>query len=212
MGLLLANLPPKQVLVRREFLMDFAEGDGEYVEGYWIAVKSVPGRALYFETYLPAYGAVYDKLPLHAFVTMIHADPAPMLSDVQYWDAMDYGVTVIEKTFLKNTVAEVRPPNNDTVRGQYWFTIDFYSPTDTMVDSQWAHVPSEHKAVNIIALDNGLIVGYPNNRCRFFDGSLSGQQVGAPRLKASTRVWSADAERSRYSRYGDTDTWEYTKE
>lgn len=211
MGLLIANLPPKQVKVRREFLLDHTGGEGEFVEGYWVSVKSVPGRALYFETYLPEYGALYDKLPLHAFVTMdaaIPSLPTPALSDMQYWDAMDYGVTVIEKAFLKNTVVEVRTPGSITLRGSYWFTIDFYRPTDTMCDLSWAHDPSEHKSVNIIALEGGLIVGYPNNRCQFFDGSLTGR-TSPPFLKASTRVWSADAERSRLNRYGDSSTWDY---
>lgn len=221
MGTLIANLPPKQVLVRRSFVTDFTEGDGEFIEGYWVSVKSVPGRALYFETYLPEYGAVYDKLPLHAFVSP-EASPAsgiinseilhtPALSDMQYWDAMDYGVTVIEKTFLKNMLVVVRPPVGNEMRGTYWFTIDFYRPMDSMSDLSWAHSPSEHKSVNIIALDGGLIVGYPNNRCQFFDGSLTGT-TSVPRLKASTRVWSSDMERSRINRYGNSSSWDYLHE
>jgi len=32
-------------------------------------VKSIPGRTFYFETYLPEYAAMYDKLPISAFVS-----------------------------------------------------------------------------------------------------------------------------------------------
>ena len=63
-----ANLPPIELYVKKEYLYDLEKGHGELVEGLWITVTSIQGRALYFETYLPDYGAVYDKLPLSAFV------------------------------------------------------------------------------------------------------------------------------------------------
>ena len=53
MSALLANLPNTKVYVRKEYLMDFKGGHGEVVEGHWVTVKSIPGRAFYFETYLP---------------------------------------------------------------------------------------------------------------------------------------------------------------
>ena len=63
-----ANLPPIELYVKKEYLYDLEKGHGELVEGLWVTVKSIQGRALYFETYLPEYGAVYDKLPISAFV------------------------------------------------------------------------------------------------------------------------------------------------
>ena len=68
MAFLVANLPPVKVYVKKEYLYDHQKGHGELVEGVWITVKSIEGRALYFETYLPEYGALYDKLPISAFV------------------------------------------------------------------------------------------------------------------------------------------------
>jgi len=56
-------LPPLKVLVRKEYLYDFEKGRGELVEGIWCSVKSHRGEAFRFETYLPEYGALYDKLP-----------------------------------------------------------------------------------------------------------------------------------------------------
>ncbi len=50
---LVANLPPVKVYVKKEYLYDHQKGHGELVEGVWITVKSIEGRALYFETYLP---------------------------------------------------------------------------------------------------------------------------------------------------------------
>ena len=61
-------LPPVKVLVRPEYLYDFqCPADAPLVEGIWCSVKSIKGEAFRFETYLPQYGALYDKLPISAF-------------------------------------------------------------------------------------------------------------------------------------------------
>ena len=67
MAFLCVNTPHVEVKVKKEYLYDFQHGHGEYVDGVWVTAKSVQGRALYFETYLPEYGALYDKLPISAF-------------------------------------------------------------------------------------------------------------------------------------------------
>jgi hypothetical protein len=69
MAQLICNLPAERVWVRKEYLTDHQSGHGEFVEGVWISCKSIPGRAFYFETYLPKYGALYDKLPISAFLS-----------------------------------------------------------------------------------------------------------------------------------------------
>lgn len=214
MSILVANLPPKRVYVRKEFLTDFTSGHGEYVEGYWSTIKAVPGRSLYFETYLPEYGALYDKLPLNAFMSepynteSVSTWPIYM---VQYWDALDYGVTVIEKQILRNTCVEVLTPDKNTFIGTYWFTIDFYNPSIMPYDGQFAHSPEEHKSANVIALSNGTIVAYPNNRCKFFDSSLSPNTIqAAAGLKVSTRTYSSDKMHAHISRYGASDAWNYS--
>ena len=40
----------------------------------------MPGRAFYFETYLPDYGAMFDKLPISAFTT----DPETPENDLKF--------------------------------------------------------------------------------------------------------------------------------
>ena len=67
MPALICNLPAYEVWVRKEYLTDHQSGHGEYVKGVWVSAKSIPGRAMYFETYLPEYAAMYDKLPISAF-------------------------------------------------------------------------------------------------------------------------------------------------
>ena len=53
MSTLITNLPSYEVWVRKEYLTDHKSGHGEFVKGVWVSAKSIPGRAFYFETYLP---------------------------------------------------------------------------------------------------------------------------------------------------------------
>jgi len=53
MAFLCSNLPHVDVFVKKEYLYDLEKGHGELEPGLWISVKSIQGRALYFETYLP---------------------------------------------------------------------------------------------------------------------------------------------------------------
>ena len=52
MSFLVANIPPVKVWVKKQYLYDHQKGHGDYVEGIWATVKSIQGRALYFETYI----------------------------------------------------------------------------------------------------------------------------------------------------------------
>ena len=105
---LICNLPAERVYVRKEYLQDHQSGHGEFVEGVWVSAKSIPGRAFYFETYLPQYGAIYDKLPISAFVrTPNTPEPDLDLPNLQFWNCMDYGVTCMNKGFISSMDAEI---------------------------------------------------------------------------------------------------------
>ena len=59
MSYLVANIPPIEVYVDKKFLYDFQTdsngnllGDGEWERGHWVSAKSIPNRALLFETYI----------------------------------------------------------------------------------------------------------------------------------------------------------------
>ena len=87
MSQLVVNLPAQKVWVRKEYLRDFQDGFGEFVEGVWVSAKSIPGRAFYFETYLPKYAAMFDKLPISAFVSRPETpDPDLDLPNLQFWN------------------------------------------------------------------------------------------------------------------------------
>ena len=86
MSTLITNLPAYEVWVRKEYLTDHQSGHGEFVKGVWVTAKSIPGRAFYFETYLPEYAAIYDKLPISATVVEPYSDvkapcALPLLSE-----------------------------------------------------------------------------------------------------------------------------------
>ena len=100
-------LPPIKVYVRAEYLYDHQRGHGEFVEGVWCSVKSIRGEAYRFETYLPQYGALYDKLPISAFAWKKELTEDIPLDMLQIWDCLGYHVEVIEKPLLTGLRADV---------------------------------------------------------------------------------------------------------
>ena len=112
MSCLITNLPSVEVWVRKEYLTDHQSGHGEFEKGVWVSAKSIPGRAFYFETYLPEYGAMYDKLPISAFVSEPKTpDPDMSLQNLQFRNCMDYGVTAVTKQFIGSMDYEVYTRN-----------------------------------------------------------------------------------------------------
>ena len=180
MSELICNLPSTDVWVRREYLRDHQDGHGEFVKGVWVSAKSIPGRAFYFETYLPDYGALFDKLPISAFV---HDKKTPTpdlpLNNLQFWNCMDYGVAAIHKQFIGSMDYEV-------------LTRDFGKQ-------------AEHKSFNLLELDNGQYCLYPNNRMRVYDNSLTPQAPLQPDFKVSTIEYQV--ENGNMTRLGDTDEY-----
>ena len=104
-----ANLPHIKCYVRKEYLRDLEDGHGEFVEATILAVKSIQGRALYFEAYLPESGACFDKFPLSAFVwkkDIVESEQLP-LDVLELWDAFSYEVQVWKKVLLANCDVDI---------------------------------------------------------------------------------------------------------
>tara|TARA_E500000318_G_scaffold40795_2_gene39035 strand:+ start:2711 stop:3349 length:639 start_codon:yes stop_codon:yes gene_type:complete len=212
MSQLICNLPSQKVWVRKEYLHDEKKGHGEFVEGVWVTAKSLPGRAFYFETFLPQYGALFDKLPLSAFV----ADPETPeldlpLQDLQFWNCMDYGVVCIYKQFIGSMDYEILTRGGKNVKGSYLFTLDNYHSSTDEIDYSTAEVPAEHKSFNCLELENGQFALYPNNRMRVYDNSLTPKQPLQPDFNVSTEYYQV--ENGFQYRLGDTDEyfWEEKK-
>ena len=210
MSTLLTNLPSTKVYVRKEYLRDLNDGFGEFVEGVWVCAKSIPGRAFYFETYLPEYGALYDKLPISAFVSSPETpDPDLDLPNLQFWNCMDYGVSNICKQFVGSMEWEVRTRHFGSIKGEYLCTLDNYHSDPDVVDYSTSEVPQEHKSFNLIELENGQYALYPNNRCRVYDISLTPNEAKIPDFKVSTEYYQVE-NGIKWGRLGDCDDYFWT--
>jgi hypothetical protein len=206
MSELICNLPAEDVWVRREYLRDHQDGHGEFVAGVWVSAKSIPGRAFYFETYLPEYGALFDKLPISAF---LHKKKTPTpdlpLNNLQFWNCMDYGVVSIHKQFIGSMDFQILSRDHGTLTGSYVCTMDNYHSDINAIDYSTSETPAEHKSHNLLALDNGQFCLYPNNRMRVYDNSLTPQEPLQPDFKVSTVEYQV--ENGNRTRLGDTDEY-----
>jgi hypothetical protein len=213
MAYLIANIPPIEVFVRKEFLYDFLTdqngkslGKDEYESAHWLTVKSIPNQALYFESLIHDYGAVYDKLPLHAFVWRKDVDVRKLypLDWLQLWDCMSYNISVIRKERLRNARCEVMMKDKSRAPGYYLFTVDPCASDPNEVDVGWSETPNEHKSFNIIKLDNGQFAAQPNNRIIWRHQSQTpSSDLKIPYFKFSTRKWFCE-DQDRWSASGAT--------
>lgn len=204
MAFLVHNLPPINVLVRKEYLYDLEKGHGEYTPGIWISVKSIQGKALYFETLLTDYGALYDKLPLSAFVWKEdHGDLS--LDTLQLWDCFDYDITVIQKPLLSR--CQFYGKDRQMHDGDYLFTIDNCHTQSSTLDTNFSEHDPEHKSFNVIKLDNGQFAAQPNNRVIWTDQSLITNDRLIPDFKVCTQNYTVE-NTPKWS-VGHTDEWNY---
>ena len=205
MAFLVHNLSPIPVFVRKEYLYDHEKGHGEFTPGLWISVKSRQSHALYFETLLTEYGALYDKLPISAFVWKTDLDYDLPLDVLQLWDCFDYHLTVVQKPILSR--CEMFGKDRQMHGGEYLFTIDNCHPDKTVLDQNFSEHDPEHKSFNIIKLDNGQFAAQPNNRIIWRDSSLTPDKLMQPDFKVCTQNYQVETE-AKWS-VGHTDEWQY---
>lgn len=189
MSYLVANLPPIQCFIKKEYLYDLEKGFGEFEPCYWVSVKSIKGKALYFESYLTNYGALYDKLPISAYVwkTDIKTEEQLPLDFLEIWDAFSYNISVIKKSTLSGLTCKVFMKNKKQYNGAYLFTIDSCHSEPNELNVSLSETPNEHKSFNIIKLENGQFAAQPNNRVLFHDQSLTPGGLKIPDFKVSTK-------------------------
>ena len=211
MAFLVHNLPPVEVFVKKEYLYDHQKGHGELTPGYWISVRALQGKALYFETLLTDYGALFDKLPISAFVwkeDYKEEDQLP-LDTLQIWDCFDYDITIIKKPMLAD--CEFFGKDKKMHKGNYLFTLDSCHRDNSTLDTNFSEHDPEHKSFNVIKLDNGQFAAQPNNRVIFTDQSLVHPEKKIPDFKVCTQNYTVE-NTPKWS-VGHTDEWSYkTKE
>ena len=206
MSYIIASLPPLKCFVRREFLYNFTKGQGEFEPAIWVSIKALRGQVFRIESLLPNYGALYDKLPLHAYVwTHSHGDLP--IDALQLWDCMGYRFTVLEKIGLRNLGVKFLGKDKKWHHGKYLFTVDFCA--DGMdVDTGFTEQAEEHKSFNFIRLENGQFACQPNNRCLWYDQSLITADVKFPDFQAAKDFYTVDGSR----KWAAGDDWFYGME
>ena len=203
MSFLVANLPLEPVWVRKEFLYNFKRGQGELMRGYWVSVKAQKHRALLFETLLDN-GALYDKLPIEAFVHDQHAKPKFKQADLALWDIDTWHITTIVKDALRHLDAKVAI-NNDLIDATYVCTVD-QADCDGHLMPTCASIPREHKSQNILRLEDGSgqYCSMPNNRILWTDQSLT-KLEDKPDFEACEEIYFSNTAKN----YRDENAWYY---
>jgi hypothetical protein len=172
-----------------------------------MTAKAIKGQAFRIESMLTSYGALYDKLPISAYVWKEVAEPLP-LDYLQIWDCLSYDMAVIEKSNLRGLKVKFFGKDKQFHFGNYLFTIDFASPDTNRLDTSFSEGVQEHKSYNFIQLDNGQFACQPNNRCLWYDVSLVPAVLKTPDFKIPTEVYSVE----NHAKWTAKDEWFYNFE
>lgn len=203
MSYIIASLPPIKCFVRREFLYNFERGHGELEPAVWVSLKALRGQVFRIESLLPRYGALYDKLPIHAYVWQTQHGDLP-IDTLQLWDCMGYRFTIVEKIGLRNLGVKFLGKDRTWYYGTYLFTVDFCAD-GLDVDTGFTEQAEEHKSFNFIRLENGQFACQPNNRCLWYDQSLIPAETLRPDFQAARTIWTVDGTR----KWSAGDDWFY---
>jgi hypothetical protein len=206
MSYIVGSLPPIKCFVKKEFLYNFEKGHGELEPAIWVSIKALRGQVFRIESLLPNYGALYDKLPIHAYVWKEKAGNLP-LDTLELWDCMGYRFTIIEKIGLRNLGVKFLGKDKEWNHGHYMFTIDFCAD-DMDVDTGFTEQAEEHKSFNFIKLENGQFACQPNNRCLWYDQSLIPSEIKFPDFEAAQIIFTVDGTR----KWNAGDNWFYSIE
>ncbi len=203
MSYIVASLPPIKCFVRREFLYNHERGHGQLEPAIWVSLKALRGQVFRIESLLPNYGAIYDKLPIHAYVWKTEHGNLPV-DTLQLWDCMGYRFTVTEKIGLRTLGVKFLAKDKQWHHGNYLFTVDFCAD-EMALDTTFSEQAEEHKSFNFIRLENGQFATQPNNRCLWYDQSLIPAEVKFPDFQAARQIYSVDGTR----KWAADDNWFY---
>jgi hypothetical protein len=175
-----------------------------------MTAKAIKGQAFRIESMLTNYGALYDKLPISAYVwkgvDQEQVTPLLPLDHLQIWDCLSYDMAVIEKSNLRGLKVKYFGKDKQFHFGNYLFTIDFADPDSNRLDTTFSEGVEEHKSYNFIKLDNGQFACQPNNRCLWYDVSLVPAVLKTPDFKIPTEVYSVE----NHAKWSAKDEWFYS--
>lgn len=204
MSFLVGNIPPVKCFVKAEYLYNQERRHGELEPCVWLTAKCIKGQALRIESLLINYGALFDKLPISAYVWKTLEEELP-LDYLQIWDCLSYDFTVIEKSNLRGLKVKFFGKDRKFHFGNYLFTIDFCAADHGRLDVTFSEGVQEHKSFNILKLDNGQFAAQPNNRCLWYDVSLVHNDTKHPDFLIPEETWSVE----NHAKWTTGNTWFY---
>lgn len=185
------NIRPLKCFLRREYLYNREDHQGEVEECHLFGVSSIKGRALGFHAFLST-GAVFYRLPLSAFVWKKDASDRP-LSELQTWDQLGYHIAVIEYDFLKELNGKVFRGGGQWEKCEYLFTVDFCHPDPGYLNTTFVESPEDHKCQHIVRLSSGHFGAYPNNRLLWEEVAFVTKRMeGRPDYRLNTHRFFAE--------------------
>jgi hypothetical protein len=197
MSYLNANIPPIYCKIRKEYLYDLREHQGETEDCVVFGLGSISGRALLFHCLL-TNGAIYWRLPISAFLqrgsgsTLHQRDVEHQdLEDLQLWNSFSYYPSITIFDFLVGQRCKYLGKNKKFYHGQYLFTVDWAHPESNILDTEHSEIPDQHKCAHILALDNGNYSAQPNNRILWDIPSFT-TKSSVPDYKVQTTEWNVE--------------------
>lgn len=176
-------VPFIKVFVRKEYLMNFESGHGEYEEGYIFGAVGIVNRPILFHVHLRS-GAKVMRLPISAFCH-IEGAPEAKLGQLQLWDCLGSDMACHRYKYFNHYVAKVRLKDGTWEKGTYVTTFDFKP------EGGFEETPDQHKDFNLIALDNGNFAIQPNNRILWVDEHFTSTEE-VPKYKTIETLFSLD--------------------
>ena len=185
------NIRPNKCFLKKEYLYNLESHFGEYEECRVFAVSSIKGRALGFHAFLST-GAVFYRLPIHAFVWRMGVENVP-LDFLQTWDQLGYHIGVIEYDFLKELSGRVCMKDRSWEKCEYLFTVDFCHPDPGYLNTTFVESADDHKCQHIVKLENGHFGAYPNNKILWEEAAFVTKRGDArPDYKLNTHRFNAE--------------------
>jgi len=193
MSYLNANIPPIYCKLRKEYLYDLKQHQGETEDCVVMAITSIPGRAILFNIMLPN-GACFWRLPISAFFQKSFdrtSVPDMQPHELELWNSFSYYPSVSTIDYLLGEKGRYLGLDKKFYAGEYLFTIDWAHPESNILDVEHSEIPDEHKCAHVLALDNGNFAAQPNNRILWNVGSYTTDNSW-PDYKVQTTVWNVE--------------------
>lgn len=183
------NLELLPVFVRGKYIN--ADNNPELIPARLATIKSIPGEAFRWEVFIPSVGALYDKLPLEALLWKEPTGELLPTTALQLWNCFDDRIFLIKKAVISGSAAIAYLKNGIKMRGTYLWTIDSIADNESYT---YTDDPSEHKAFNCVALENGQLALLPNNRTQFLDSSQTPLNPPLPRFKVASKRYNCEVD------------------